>query len=89
MVVHSNTYGHMQLELLTVETILVVTVHVLLSQDQPLPLLSAVITTVNLEEGVVGIFLLITYPTHCGTVQVVLLTIHVVPTLTNHGSIIS
>ena len=29
----------------------------------------------------------ITYPTHCGMVRVVLLAMHVVPTLTNHGSI--
>ena len=79
----------MQLELLTVETILVVTVPVLLSQDQPLPLLLAIITTVNLEQEVVGMQTHTTSPTHCGMVQVVLLAIHVVPTLTNHGSIIS
>ena len=89
MVIHVNTYGHMQLESLMMETIPTVTVHVLLSQDQPLPLLLAVITTVNLEEEVVGLMLHISYLTHCGTVQVVLLAIHVVPTLTNHGSIIS
>ena len=78
----------MQLELLKVEVIVHRTVHVLLLQDQPLPLLLAVITTVNLEQEIVGIFLLITYPTHCGTVQVVL-PVNVVPTETNHGSIIS
>ena len=71
------------------EPINIGTIHVLLSQDQPLPLLLAVINTVNLEEGVVGLMVCISYPTHCGMVQVVLLAIHVVPTLTNHGSIIS
>ena len=89
MVVHGNTYGHMQLDSLTMEAMLIITVHVLLSQDQPLPLLLAVITTVNLEEEVLLMQTHTTSPTHCGMVQVVLLTIHVVPTLTNHGSIIS
>ena len=89
MVIHVNTYGHMQLESLTMVTILIGTVHVLLPQDQPLPLLLAVITTVNLEQGAVLVSMHTTYLTRCGTLQVVLLAIHVVPTLTNHGSIIS
>ena len=66
-----------------------VTVHVLLLQDQPLPLLLKIITTVNLEQKLALVVVHITSLTHCGMVQVVLLAIHVVPTLTNHGSIIS
>ena len=89
MVTHVNTYGHMQLDLLIMEIILILTVHVLLFQDQPLPLMLVMITIVSLEQEVVSIGVHITYQTHCGTVQVVPLTIHVVPTLTNHGSIIS
>ena len=89
MAIHGDTYGHMQLDSLTMEIILFITVHVLLSKDQALPLLLAVITTVNLEQEVVMLRMIITYLTHCGMVQVVLLTIHVVPILTNHGSIIS
>ena len=88
MVIHVTIYGHMQLESLKVQALLV-TVHVLLIQDDPLLHLLAKTITVNLEQEVVGLLVLITYPTHCGMVQVVLLTIHVVPTLTNHGSIIS
>ena len=89
MVVHVNIYGHMQLDSLTMEINLVVTVHVLLSQDQLLPLLLAIIPIVNLEEEVLMIQTHTTFLTHCGMVQVVLLAIHVVPTLNNHGSIIS
>ena len=64
-------------------------VHVLLFQDQLLPFLFAIATIVNLEQEVIMIVMHITYQTHCGMVQVVPLTIHVVPTLTNHGSITS
>ena len=88
MAIHVNTFGHMQLDSLTMEIILAGIVHVRSTQDQPLLLLLAIITTVNLEQGAV-MLLHITYLTHCGMVQVVLLIIHVVPTLTNHGSIIS
>ena len=55
MVIHVNTYGHMQLDSLTREMNLGGTVHVLSPQDQPLPLLLEIITTVNLEEEVVGL----------------------------------
>ena len=89
MVVHVNTYGHMQLELPIMEAIIVVTAHVLPFQDQPLPPLLAIITTVNLEQEVALAMMHITSPTHCGMVQVALLIIHVAPTLTNHGSIVS
>ena len=88
MVIHINTYGHMQLDSLTVETNLLGTVHVLSPQDEPLYLLLAVITTVILEYLTIIVQTHTTSPTHCGTVQVVLLTIHVVSTLTNHSSII-
>ena len=88
MAIHVNTYGHMQLELLTME-ILVLTVHVLQFQEEPLLLLFPIITTVNLEHWVVMIQGHTTHQTHCGTEQVVLLAITVVPSLTNHGSIIS
>ena len=89
MVIHINTYGHMQLDSLTVETILGGTVHVLPTQDQPLPPLLAVIITVNLELEMFILLMNITSLTHCGMVKAVLLAIHVALTLTNHGSIIS
>ena len=90
MVIHVNTYGHMQLESLTMEIILVIgTVHVLLLQDKTLLFMLTAISTVNLEQKMIMMLITTTSTTHCGTVQVVLLTIHVVPTLTNHGSIIS
>ena len=54
--------------------------HVLFFQDQSLPPLLVTITTAKQEQEVVLVILL----THCGMVQVVPLTIHVVPTLTNH-----
>ena len=60
-----------------------------ISQDQPHPLLLAIVTTVNLGRETLILLVYITYLIHCGTVQVVLLAIHAVPTLTNHGSIIS
>ena len=84
MAIHVNTYGPMQLDLLTMKIILVIIVHVLLSQEEILLLLLAITTTVNLELEAVVILTHITYPTHCGMVQVVLLTTHVVLTLINH-----
>ena len=48
--IHVNKYGHMQLDSVTVETILVATAHVLSFQEQPLPLLMAIITTMNQEQ---------------------------------------
>lgn len=92
MAIHVNMNRPMQLMLLIMEIILAVTIHVLLYQDQShqtLPFLLAIITTVNLElEVFIVVKHIMAYPTHCGTVQVVLLTTHVVLTL-NHGSIIS
>ena len=80
------------MELLTTEVVVLIS-HVLYSHGQSIPYLLAIIIIVTLEQGMLLMIMYTTFLTCCGTVQVVLVAIHVVCVLTltstNHGSIIS
>ena len=89
MVVHVNIYGHMQLELLSMQVTCLIDVPVLHHQEVLLHLLLALTTTVNLEQKIAMINLYTTCLTHYRMEVGVLQAITVVPISTYHGSNIS